>query len=371
MIVATGLAALWLSAGLAIVALALALRRPEVGSADARTLGAIAWVQAGLCALALAAAIIEPDVGAGAGWALVFALALVIANASPWHRRGRRIGLIALSIIIVVADIWLLAISRPATALAIPTYIGMAALAVAVVTMIAGGTGRLTAVAIRPWTLSAWLALTLALLIAAGDAPSLVQVPAVTGWVAATISLHFVAGRRRARSLASLPSWGAAIAHGGAALAIAGLVASWALAETRTVSLREGQRSAIGPWLIQLNSVTPTAEVDGVALEAELEASRGAGAERLEPQMRYPLSGSARARRIPAAKSLWVGQLSVVMGEREGGAWPIRMSWRPFTGVIRVGLGLALFGGLLIAAARGWRWWRRRPDPDWRRRSYA
>lgn len=376
------LAALWLGAGLGVATFILTLvglRQPG----QCRAVKALTLVAAGLSFPALVAAPSGFAIGIGA-WLLVAGLAIAVVATSRHHRDNSTIATRLLAATMVAAAVLLLARAQAAGADAelsladrlevAATHCGLAALAVAAILFVTRGrrSKRRFRFALRPWLLASWLLLTLALLLGSLQGSGLAPVPVLAGWVtasAASLALWLRDGT--AWSLQSLQNWGAAIALGGIGLALAGLVASFALAESRAVTLREGERTEIGPWLIQLNNVTPAAGPGWVALEAEIEASRGSGAERLEPQQRYAL-GQSRARGVASSRALWVGELRASLGAGgRVGAWPVGLSWRPFTGVIWAGLGLALFGGMLVTLARGWRMWRRRPDPDWRRKSYA
>lgn len=376
------LAALWLGAGLGVATFILTLvglRKPGERSA----IKALTLVAAGLCFPALVVAPSGFAIGIGA-WLLVAGLAIAVVATSRLHRDNSKHAARLLAATMVAAVVLLFARAQAAgvdTELSLAdrlevaaTHCGLAALAVAAILFVTKGRRpkRRFRFALQPWLLASWLLLTLALLLGSLQGSGLAPAPVLAGWVIVSVaSLALWLRDGTAWSLQSLQSWGAAIALVGVAFALAGLVASFALAESRRVTVREGERTEIGPWLIQLNNITPAAGPGWVALEAEIEASRGAGAERLEPQQRYAL-GHSRARGVASSRALWIGELraSLDAGGRVG-AWPVRLSWRPFTGVIWAGLGLALFGGLLVALARGWRMWRRRPDPDWRRRSYA
>ncbi|GAA4719260.1 hypothetical protein H9L13_08335 [Sphingomonas lutea] len=372
MIHQSALAALGLSGALAFVLLGVALSRSD---AD----GGVEIAPIAIACAILAAPAVLLGISVTAVYMLVLATGVAVLARSRFSRAGQRGANILLSGIMggLTVLFWLppeaFATAQSAESLVMNGGLAVLAVAAAMAIFHDQRTRRRLAVAARPWALAAWSLLTLALLLGMVGSFALPSIPAAIGWSVASVTLHVIAVRgRRQRSLASAQQWGAAIAHGGVALALAGLIASLALAETRSLTLQEGQRGAIGPWLVQLNGITPAAGEGWVALEAELEASRGAGAQRLKPQQRYALGTAQPTAAVPAAHSLAVGRLGATLGPRQSdGGWPIRLTWRPFLGVVWAGLGLALIGAFTIAAARGWRWWRRRPETDFRRRSYA
>ena len=81
---------------------------------------------------------------------------------------------------------------------------------------------------------------------------------------------------------APLATWGMVVAHFGIAVALAGMAANAAFTSERLAVARPGETLSVGPWLVQLNGVTPTAGKNWTAIEAELRASRGNG--RRHPQ---------------------------------------------------------------------------------------
>src|SRR5205085_3681462 len=74
---------------------------------------------------------------------------------------------------------------------------------------------------------------------------------------------------------APLATWGMVVAHFGVAVALAGMAANAAFTSERLAIARPGDVLTVGPWLVQLKDVTPTAGKNYTALEAELRASRG------------------------------------------------------------------------------------------------
>ena len=182
----------------------------------------------------------------------------------------------------------------------------------------------------------------------------------------AIASLLPLAGRNPLR--APLATWGMVVSHFGIAVALAGMAANSAFTKETLAVARTGERLAVGPWLIQLDSVTPAAGPNWTALEAELHASRGHGREVLRPQTRYFTSPQMETNEA-AIQTFWDGQLYTVLGKADpAGGWQLRLWWKPFVTLIWAGGALIGLGGALSLAGRAWRTRRRRPEPEWRTR---
>ena len=67
------------------------------------------------------------------------------------------------------------------------------------------------------------------------------------------------------------------VAHFGIAVALVGMAANAAFTSERLAIAKPGDMLNVGPWLVQLQDVTPTAGKNWTAIEAELQASRGSG----------------------------------------------------------------------------------------------
>ena len=134
---------------------------------------------------------------------------------------------------------------------------------------------------------------------------------------------------------------------------------------------KPGETLAVGPWLVQLQDVTPAAGKNCSAIEAQLRASRGSGPVVLKPQTRYfsdPLMETNEA----AIDTFWNGQLYTVVGKADpSGGWQLRLWWKPFVTLIWAGGALIALGGLLALVGRLWRTRIRRPRVDWRKERYA
>jgi len=165
---------------------------------------------------------------------------------------------------------------------------------------------------------------------------------------------------------APLATWGMTVAHFGIAVAIAGMAANGAFTSERLAVARPGETLSVGPWLVQLEEVTPTAGKNWTAMEGELRATRGQGPVTLKPQTRYFTDPPTETNEA-AIDTFWNGQLYTVIGKPdEAGGWQLRLWWKPFVTLIWAGGALIALGGALALLGRLWR--RRRGEHDWRRR---
>jgi cytochrome c-type biogenesis protein CcmF len=164
-------------------------------------------------------------------------------------------------------------------------------------------------------------------------------------------------GRKLRRT--PLSTWGMVVAHFGIAVALAGMAASTMLTTEVLTAARPGEQVQVGPWLIEFESVTPTAGPNWTALEAELRASRGSGVTVLRPQARYYTSPPTETTES-AIETVLSGQLYTVLGKpAEDGRWQLRLWWKPLVTLIWLGGALIALGGALSLGGRAWRGWRR------------
>jgi cytochrome c-type biogenesis protein CcmF len=135
---------------------------------------------------------------------------------------------------------------------------------------------------------------------------------------------------------------------------------------------KRGETLNVGPWLVQLQDVTPTAGKNYTAVEADLRASRGEGPVTLKPQTRY-FSDPPTETNEAAIQTFWNGQLYTVVGKEDpSGGWQLRLWWKPFVTLIWLGGALIAVGGALALVGRLWRLRRRREaSADWRKERYA
>ena len=169
-----------------------------------------------------------------------------------------------------------------------------------------------------------------------------------------------------------LATWGMVVAHVGIAVAISGMAANGAFTSERLAVANPGQTLSVGPWLVQLQDVTPTAGKNWTAIEAELRASRGAGPVFLRPQTRYFTDPPTETNEA-AIQTFWNGQLYTVVGKADpGGGWQLRLWWKPFVTLIWLGGALIALGGALALLGRLLRLRQRRgASREWRQERYA
>jgi cytochrome c-type biogenesis protein CcmF len=167
---------------------------------------------------------------------------------------------------------------------------------------------------------------------------------------------------------APLATWGMVAAHFGIAVALTGMAANAAFSSERLAIAKPGEILTVGPWRVQLESVTPTAGKNWTANEAELHASRGEGVISLAPETRY-YSDPPTETNESAIRTFWDGQLYTVVGKQDtSGAWQLRLWWKPFVTLIWAGGALIAIGGALALLGRLLPYFRRRRVPEWRRR---
>jgi cytochrome c-type biogenesis protein CcmF len=170
-----------------------------------------------------------------------------------------------------------------------------------------------------------------------------------------------------------LATLGMVLAHFGIAVAVAGMAANAAFTSEKLAVTKPGETLGVGPWLVQLDRVVPTAGKNWTAIEAELLATRGSGLKVLKPQSRYFFDPPTETNEAAIA-TFWNGQLYTVIGQRDpSGGWQVRLWWKPFVTLIWLGGGLIAVGGILALVGRGLRSRRRRMarQPVWRRKAYA
>ena len=168
-----------------------------------------------------------------------------------------------------------------------------------------------------------------------------------------------------------LATWGMVVAHFGIAVALVGMAANAAFTSERLAIARPGEQLSVGPWLVQLQDVTPTAGKNWTAIEAQLQASRGSGLVILKPETRY-FSDPPTETNEAAIQTFWNGQLYTVIGKEDpSGGWQLRLWWKPFVTLIWAGGAVIAIGGALAMGGRLWRMRQRRPQADWRKERYA
>ena len=199
-------------------------------------------------------------------------------------------------------------------------------------------------------------------------APQMALLPRLGLGVAAFLAIASVLPLARRNPLRTpLSTWGMVVAHFGIAVALAGMAANAAFTSETLAVAKPGERLSVGPWLVQLESVTPAAGPNWTALEAELQASRGQGLETLRPQTRY-FTDPPMETNEAAIETFWNGQLYTVLGKPDpSGGWQLRLWWKPFVTLIWAGGTLIGLGGALALFGRAWRT-RRRRQTNWTER---
>jgi cytochrome c-type biogenesis protein CcmF len=181
----------------------------------------------------------------------------------------------------------------------------------------------------------------------------------------AAASILPLTGRNPLRT--PIATWGMVVAHFGIAIALTGMAANAAFSSERLAVTKPGEMLSVGPWQVQLKEVTPAAGKNFTALEAELQASRGAGIITLNPQTHY-YSDPQTETNESSIRTFWNGQLYTVLGRADpSGGWQLRLWWKPFVTLIWAGGALIAIGGALAFLGRILRR-RRRREPDWRAR---
>jgi cytochrome c-type biogenesis protein CcmF len=191
----------------------------------------------------------------------------------------------------------------------------------------------------------------------------------IAAYLAASSILPLI-GRNPLR--APLATWGMVVAHFGIAVALLGMAANAAFTSERLAIANLGDVLRVGPWQVQLESVTPAAGKNWTAIQAQLRASRGSGIVTLSPQTRY-FSDPPTETNESAIATFWNGQLYTVIGRQDAaGAWQLRLWWKPFVTLIWAGGALIALGGALALLGRLLLRFRRRSGAaEWRRERYA
>lgn len=157
-----------------------------------------------------------------------------------------------------------------------------------------------------------------------------------------------------------LATWGMAVAHLGAAVAVAGMASDSAFTAEKLTAAKPGETVEVGPWTVKFQDVRPVAGDNWTAVEGELRATRGRGVHVLRPQTRFFTDPPTETNEA-AIDTLLNGQLYTVIGKAdEEGRWQLRLWWKPLVTLIWFGGALVALGGLLALAGHARRIWRRR-----------
>jgi cytochrome c-type biogenesis protein CcmF len=157
------------------------------------------------------------------------------------------------------------------------------------------------------------------------------------------------------RNLARTPlfTWGMVIAHLGIAVSLAGMAAESFFTRETLIAARLGETVRVGPYVVRLDGVEPTAGPNWTALQARLVIRRGDGnAFILNPEARMFSSPPTETSEAAIATRL-DGQLYTVLGrEDSGGRWQLRLWWKPLVTLIWLGGAMVALGGLLALIGR-------------------
>src|SRR4051794_7937837 len=107
-------------------------------------------------------------------------------------------------------------------------------------------------------------------------APGIAILPRLGLTLAAYLSAASILPLVRRNPLrAPLPTWGMVVAHFGVAVALAGMAANAAFTSERLAIAKPGDTLSVGPWLVQLEDVMPTAGENWTAVQAGTSAAHG------------------------------------------------------------------------------------------------
>ncbi|MCJ7420258.1 heme lyase CcmF/NrfE family subunit [Sphingomicrobium astaxanthinifaciens] len=151
---------------------------------------------------------------------------------------------------------------------------------------------------------------------------------------------------------APAPVWGMVLAHLGVGLLTVGIASESAFTKERLAIVQPGDQASVGPWLVEFRAAVPVAGPNWTAIEADLLASRGAGAARLAPQQRL-FNQPATSTSESALLTRWDGQLYATVGQGSAAeGWQLRLWWKPFVTFIWAGGLLIALGGLVSLVGR-------------------
>ena len=159
----------------------------------------------------------------------------------------------------------------------------------------------------------------------------------------------------RGRNLRRLPLsvWGMVVAHFGIAVALFGMASESAFSTEKLAALDVGQKTAVGPWQVELGAVTPVAGPNWTAIEGRLKVRY----KDTDPVTIAPQTRNFWAPPQQTSESVlltrWNGQLYAVVGnEAQDGRWQLRLWWKPFVTFIWYGGVLVALGGVLAIIGR-------------------
>ncbi len=164
-------------------------------------------------------------------------------------------------------------------------------------------------------------------------------------------------------------TYGMVIAHLGCAVSMAGMASDSAFTKENMVSMQAGETQAIGPFSVTLLGVRERPGPNFQSLDAVLSVRKGEGTPwEMIPQL-HQFADQGMTTNQAAIKTLWNGQLYLVVGENtDGSHFLMRMWWKPFVTLIWLGGIMIAFGGGLSLIGRVRRdWWNNQWPWEWTR----
>ena len=206
-----------------------------------------------------------------------------------------------------------------------PVFIGIAAIAIALVAGMSSGVGLL----------------------------SLLGIAFGVGVI--MLSVVPLLGRNLRRT--PMPIFGMVIAHLGVGVALVGMATESAFIKEKLVAVGVGQTVEVGDWRVTLSDARPVVGPNWTAVEAVLVTQRAGGQPTiLRPQARTFTQPPTETNES-ALLTTWDGQLYAVLGQAVDEAngptrWQLRLWWKPLVWWIWLGGGLIAFGGGLALLGR-------------------
>ena len=151
-----------------------------------------------------------------------------------------------------------------------------------------------------------------------------------------------------------LPIYGMVIAHFGLAVSVTGMASESGFSSETLAAMAPGESRTVAGWKVKLRDVKPVVGDNWVAIEGNLEASRGTESVAMAPQSRQFFTPAQQTNEA-ALLTRWDGQLYAVIAQPSGGddqRWQVRLWWKPFVSLIWFGGILVACGGLMALLGR-------------------
>jgi cytochrome c-type biogenesis protein CcmF len=151
-----------------------------------------------------------------------------------------------------------------------------------------------------------------------------------------------------------LPIYGMVIAHFGLAVSVTGMASESGFSSETLAAMAPGESKTVAGWKVKLRDVKPVVGDNWVAIEGNLEASRGTESVAMAPQSRQFFTPAQQTNEA-ALLTRWDGQLYAVIAQPSGGddqRWQVRLWWKPFVSLIWFGGILVACGGLMALLGR-------------------